>query len=78
MDPIVAGKFSAGLDPVERASVDALPGLPAEAQRTAARDRTSKIQIFIGSSAEIVFHEPGALALSEGKAKRVIDHRRLK
>ncbi len=35
-----------------------------------------KIKAYVGVSAEIVIREPGSLARSQGKAVRVIDHRR--
>jgi len=42
----------------------------------AAHELRHKIKAYIGVSAEIVIREPGSLARSQGKAVRVIDHRR--
>ena len=40
------------------------------------RELSHKIKTFVGVSAQIVIGEPGSMAPSQGKAVRVIDHRR--
>ncbi len=49
---------------------------PGSESETAVRELRHKIKAIVGVSAEVVVRPPGSLARSEGKAVRVIDHRR--
>jgi phenylacetate-CoA ligase len=63
-------EVSVSVETRERASDDAIAA--------AASDLRHRIKTFVGVSADIVIKPPGSLAKSEGKAVRVIDHRRSK
>jgi phenylacetate-CoA ligase len=59
-----------------RVYVEAMPDSTDEASKTAAaRMLTKRIKDVVGVSTEIVVGDPGEVARSEGKAKRVVDNR---
>ncbi|MEC7764855.1 MAG: phenylacetate--CoA ligase PaaK [Pseudomonadota bacterium] len=59
-----------------RVFVEAMPDSTDEASKTAAaRMLTKRIKDVVGVSTEIVVGDPGDVARSEGKAKRVVDNR---
>lgn len=55
--------------------VEHRPGATPEEQQHDARDLTHKIKSLIGISVNVAIKEPGSLARSEGKARRVSDKR---
>ncbi len=52
-----------------------MPETDADAARKAAHELAHSVKSLIGVSIEPVVHEPGEVARSEGKAKRVVDNR---
>ena len=58
-------------------NVELAPGVDATASRAAAAQLTKHIKDLIGVSAKVRVHAEGGVARSEGKAKRVLDKRRL-
>ena len=68
--------YKAGRMDGMRVFVEALPDAANEASRSAAaRKLTTRIKDLIGVSTEVLVKDPGGVARSEGKAKRVIDNR---
>lgn len=64
------------LDTVE-VKVEMRQHIGSEAAQAAARELTQKIKSFVGVSARVSVMEPGTILRSQGKAVRVVDHRRL-
>jgi len=59
-----------------RVHVEAEPSAADEASKTAAaRMLTKRIKDIVGVSTEVIVNDPGNVARSEGKAKRVVDNR---
>jgi phenylacetate-CoA ligase len=46
-----------------------------EARNASAKELIHHIKSVVGVSSRVVVHEPGGVARSEGKAKRVVDNR---
>ena len=68
--------YKSGRMDAMRVFVEAMPDSTDEASKTAAARMLSKrIKDVVGVSTEIVVGEPGDVARSEGKAKRVVDNR---
>ena len=68
--------YKAGRMDGMRVHVEALPDATDEASRNAAARMLSKrIKDIVGVSTDIVVGDPGQVARSEGKAKRVVDNR---
>jgi phenylacetate-CoA ligase len=56
---------------------EALPAAASEAARAAsAKELSHHIKSVIGVTTKVLVHEPGHVARSEGKAKRIVDHRK--
>ena len=68
--------YRAGHMDALRVNVEAATGATDEASRAAAeRMLTKRIKDIVGISCEVLVRDPGAVARSEGKAKRVVDNR---
>ena len=68
--------FTAGRMDAMRVHVEALPDTTDELSKTAAARMLSKrVKDIVGISIEVNVGDPGAVARSEGKAKRVVDNR---
>ena len=68
--------YRAGRMDAMRVHVEADPKAADELSMTAAaRMLTKRIKDIVGVSVEVDVHEPGGVARSEGKAKRVVDNR---
>ncbi|MBV7409302.1 phenylacetate--CoA ligase PaaK [Maritimibacter sp. DP1N21-5] len=67
--------YKAGRMDAMRVQVEALPNAADEASKNAAARMLSKrIKDIVGVSTDIVVNDPGQVARSEGKAKRVVDN----
>lgn len=68
--------YRAGHMDAMRVNVEALPqAADGASQAAAVRMLSKRIKDIIGVSCEVIVHDPGTVARSEGKAKRVIDNR---
>lgn len=68
--------FTSGRMHAMRVHVEATPGAADELSKTAAaRMLTKRIKDIVGISVQVDVDEPGKVARSEGKAKRVVDNR---
>ena len=68
--------YTAGRMDAMRVHVEALPDMADELSKTAAARMLSKrVKDIVGISIEVNVGEPGTVARSEGKAKRVVDNR---
>ncbi|MGB0968442.1 MAG: phenylacetate--CoA ligase, partial [Halocynthiibacter sp.] len=68
--------YKSGRMDAMRVFVEAEPGATDNLSKTAsARMLTKRVKDIVGVSCEVVVGDPGEVARSEGKAKRVVDNR---